>query len=134
MVSPHAVPATIRALCEREQVNTSPHPSHPITPNLTPSLLPPLTNIRFPLLQFLELTYHLPLTLWAIPALLRADPRIPLALLVFGLETSLSTAVCMAEMLSWEELTSEQRGLGGLGGMYGGYLAVGKSLAVRLLI
>jgi hypothetical protein len=40
----------------------------------------------------------------------------------------------MAEMLSWEELTSEQRGLGGLGGMYGSYLAVGKSLAVRLLI
>jgi hypothetical protein len=41
------------------------------------------------------------------------------------METSLSTAVCMAEMLSWEELTSEQRGIGGLGGMYGGYLAVG---------
>jgi hypothetical protein len=38
----------------------------------------------------------------------------------------LSTAVCMAEMLSWEELTSEQRGLAGLGGMYGGYLALGK--------
>jgi hypothetical protein len=78
-----------------------------------------------PLLQFLELTYHLPLTLWAIPALLRNDARIPLALLVFGLEVSLSTAVCMAEMLSWEELTTAQRGVGGLGGRYGGYLAVG---------
>ncbi|OAL48010.1 hypothetical protein IQ07DRAFT_623101 [Pyrenochaeta sp. DS3sAY3a] len=79
----------------------------------------------FPALTALELLYHLPLTLWAIPALLRNDARIPLALLVFGLETSLSTLVCLAEMLSWEELSSAQRGLGGLGGMYGGYLATG---------
>ena len=28
-------------------------------------------------------------------------------------------------MWSWEELRPEQRGLGGLGGMYGGYLALG---------
>lgn len=72
------------------------------------------------------MVYHLPLTLWAIPALLRNDPRVPLALLVFGLETSLTTLVCLAEMLSWEELSAAQRGLGGLGGMYGGYLATGK--------
>lgn len=77
-------------------------------------------------LLFLELTYHLPLSIWAIPALLRSDPRVPLALLVFGLETSMSTLVCMAEMLSWEELSSVQRGVQGLGGMYGGYLALGK--------
>jgi hypothetical protein len=75
---------------------------------------------------FLELVYHLPLTLWAIPALLRNDPRVPLALLVFGLETSLTTLVCLAEMLSWEELSAKQKGVGGLGGMYGAYLAVGE--------
>lgn len=79
----------------------------------------------FGALTFLELVYHLPLTLWAIPALLRNDPRIPLALLVFGMETSITTSVCLAEMWSWEELRPEQRGLGGLGGMYGGYLALG---------
>ncbi|KAH7382658.1 transmembrane protein 6/97 [Phaeosphaeria sp. MPI-PUGE-AT-0046c] len=76
-------------------------------------------------LLFLELTYHLPLSLWAIPALLRSDPRVPLALLVFGLETSMSTLVCMAEMLSWDELSSAQKGVQGLGGMYGGYLGLG---------
>lgn len=32
----------------------------------------------------------------------------------------------MAEMLSWEELSAKQKGLGGLGGMYGAYLAVGE--------
>ncbi|KAF2002259.1 hypothetical protein P154DRAFT_431212 [Amniculicola lignicola CBS 123094] len=79
----------------------------------------------FPVYTLLELLYHLPFTLWAIPALLRNDPRIPLALLVFGLETSLTTLTCLAEMLSWEELSAEQRGVGGLGGMYGAYLAVG---------
>ncbi|PVH93623.1 integral membrane protein-like protein [Periconia macrospinosa] len=84
----------------------------------------------FALLTLLELTYHLPLTLWAIPALLRNDARIPLALLVFGLETSVSTLVCMAEMWSWEELSAAQRGVGGLGGMYGGYAAVGVFMVV----
>jgi hypothetical protein len=62
-------------------------------------------------LTFLELFFHLPVTLWAIPALLRNDPRVPLALLAFGLEMSLTTVVCLAEML----------------GMYKGYLAFGES-------
>ncbi|KAF2684340.1 integral membrane protein-like protein [Lentithecium fluviatile CBS 122367] len=84
----------------------------------------------FPLFTLLEVLYHLPLTLWVIPALLRSDPRLPLALLVFGLETSITTLVCLAEMLSWKHLTTEQRGWQGLGGMYGGYLAVGVFMAV----
>ena len=84
--------------------------------------------VWFPVFTWLELLLHLPLTLWAIPALVRDDPRTPLALLVFGLETTVTTVVCMAEMLSWGELTVVQRGVGGLGGMYGGYLALGKFL------
>jgi hypothetical protein len=48
------------------------------------------------------------------------------------METSLTTLVCLAEMLSWDELTSAQRGVQGLGGMYGGYLAAGK-LPIRVL-
>ncbi|KAF2714182.1 hypothetical protein K504DRAFT_479681 [Pleomassaria siparia CBS 279.74] len=84
----------------------------------------------FPLFTLLELLYHFPLTLWAIPALLRDSPRVPLALLVFGLETSVTTLTCLVEMLSWNELTTTQRGLQGLGGMYGGYLALGVFMAV----
>jgi hypothetical protein len=57
-------------------------------------------------------------------------PKLPLALLVFALETSITTLTCMAEMLSWDDLTSEQRGVQGLGGMYGAYLAVGVFMAV----
>ncbi|EMD64759.1 hypothetical protein GGP41_002968 [Bipolaris sorokiniana] len=83
------------------------------------------TPTWFSVVTFLELIYHLPVTLWAIPALLRNDPRVPLVLLVFALETSITTLVCVSEMLSWEELTPAQRGLQGLGGMYGGYLVAG---------
>ena len=36
----------------------------------------------------------------------------------------------MVEMLSWEELTPVQRGLQGLAGMYGGYLALSVFMAV----
>lgn len=36
----------------------------------------------------------------------------------------------MAEMLSWEELSATQRGVQGLGGMYGAYLALGVFMAV----
>lgn len=45
---------------------------------------------------------------------------------MFGLETSITTLVCLAEMLSWEELGPEQRGVSGLGGLYGAYLGVGE--------
>ncbi|KAF2113436.1 transmembrane protein 6/97 [Lophiotrema nucula] len=84
----------------------------------------------FTLFMLLEFVFHLPVALWAIPALLRNDPRIPLALLVFGLETSITTLVCVAEMLSWDELTPAQKGLGGLGGTYGGYLALSLFMSV----
>jgi hypothetical protein len=80
--------------------------------------------------MYLELLFHLPFTLWAIPALLRNDPRLPLGLLVFSLETVLTTLTCMVEMLSWQELTPVQRGLQGLGGMYGGYLVLSIFMAV----
>lgn len=63
--------------------------------------------------------------------MIRNDPRVPLALLVFALETSITTLTCLAEMLSWEELTPVQRGVQGLGGMYGAYLAVGKFSCIR---
>ncbi|KAF2844583.1 hypothetical protein T440DRAFT_315390 [Plenodomus tracheiphilus IPT5] len=90
----------------------------------------PPTRPYFPTLLLLELLYHLPLTLWAIPALLNNNPRIPLLLLTFGLETSITTLVCVADMASWEELSAVQRGVGGLGGMYGGYLAFGIFMTV----
>lgn len=66
-----------------------------------------------------------------IPQLLssRPSPRFPLILLFFAVEVSITTVTCIAEMLAWEELTDAQRGWRGLGGMYGGYLALALFMA-----
>jgi hypothetical protein len=86
----------------------------------------------FKFYSYMEALYHLPLTLWAIPALLRNDPRVPLQLCIYATQVSITTATCLAEMWSWEHLTPLQRGVGGLGGMYGAYLAVGVFMAVDM--
>lgn len=89
-------------------------------------------------LMFLELVYHLPLSIWAVPALLRSrwsfplkswltsedDPLIPLHLLVFALEAGVSTYVCTLEMFSWEGYSWEEQKQ--LCSLYMPYLALGK--------
>jgi hypothetical protein len=115
----------------------SPSSLHPAFPSLTP-LIPTLTNppyrAYFPLFTFLELTLHLPLTLYFIRVLpsprLSRSPTLPLWLLVFALETTITTATCLAEMWSWPGLTAAQKGVQGLGGMYGGYLVLGCVMCV----
>ncbi|EGP85094.1 unnamed protein product [Zymoseptoria tritici ST99CH_1A5] len=74
----------------------------------------------FDLYLLIEMLYHLPLSIWAIPALLRDDPLVPLHLLVFALEAAITTATCLAEMLSWEDFREEQKVA--LGWLYGPYL------------
>ncbi|KAI1764490.1 transmembrane protein 6/97 [Hypoxylon sp. FL1150] len=81
----------------------------------------------FPLFAFLELVFHLPVSLWAVRALLRGglSGGAELLLLVYGVETALTTATCMYEAFLWDPavVTAEQKVVL-LGGLYGGYLAV----------
>ncbi|QIX00603.1 hypothetical protein AMS68_006120 [Peltaster fructicola] len=63
----------------------------------------------FTLYMWLELVYHVPVSIWAIGALLRDDPKVPLHLLVFALETALTTATCVADYLSWTGYTTAQK-------------------------
>jgi len=88
----------------------------------------------------LELVYHLPLSLWAIPAIRRSefihgsnrvgwltredDPLVPLQLLVFALETAVTTLTCTLEMLSWEGYSPEEQTR--LCALYVPYLVLGK--------
>lgn len=76
----------------------------------------------------LEAVYHVPLSVWAVGALLRDDPQVPVQLLVFALEAALTTVPCLAEVVSWAELSGEERGR--LLGMYGAYLAVSVGMGV----
>ena len=72
----------------------------------------------------LEGLYHLPATLWMLQALPKADPMVPLHLLVFAMETGVTTLTCLAEMLSWEGYTTQE--LLSLSTLYGPYLAFGE--------
>ncbi|KAI2602161.1 transmembrane protein 6/97 [Hypoxylon sp. NC1633] len=84
----------------------------------------------FTLFAFLELVYHLPVSVWAVRALYRGagnlDGRAELVLLVYGIETALTTATCMWEAYLWDPVvvTAQQKVML-LGGLYGSYLAVG---------
>lgn len=101
-------------------------------------ILPPLWFKGF---VFLEFLYHLPLSLWTIPALLRSmcdldtgctllmpkgDPMVPLQLLVFAIETAVTTLTCTLEMLSWEGYSSEEQAR--LSALYVPYLGLGECL------
>lgn len=73
--------------------------------------------------MWLELVYHVPVSLWAVGALLRGrqlrvleqrltttdDPKVPLHLLVFAFETALTTATCVADYLSWTGYSTAQK-------------------------
>ena len=72
----------------------------------------------------LEGLYHLPITLWMLQALPKDDPMLPLHLLIFSLETGITTLTCLVEMLSWNGYTSQE--IVRLSTLYGPYLAFGE--------
>ncbi|KAI1455925.1 transmembrane protein 6/97 [Annulohypoxylon moriforme] len=100
----------------------------------------------FPLFAFLELVFHLPVSLWAVRALFgggrnagsavkRSGLSGPaeLLLLVYGVETALTTATCMYEAFLWDPaVVSAEQKMVLLGGLYGGYLAVAVLLTVDM--
>ncbi|KAI0831028.1 transmembrane protein 6/97 [Hypoxylon sp. FL0890] len=108
---------------------------------------PPPANIPnfFPLFAFLELVFHLPVSLWAVRALSSSNRggsgvkesglngRSELLLLVYGIETALTTATCMYEAFLWDPaVVTAQQKLVLLGGLYGGYLAIAVLLTVDM--
>ncbi|KAF2673450.1 hypothetical protein BT63DRAFT_421600 [Microthyrium microscopicum] len=58
---------------------------------------------------WLEALYHLPISVWAVSALLRDDPKVPLHLLVFALETAVTTLTCISDYLSWSSFSNDQK-------------------------
>ncbi|CZT17871.1 related to integral membrane protein [Ramularia collo-cygni] len=79
----------------------------------------------FDLYMYMELLYHLPLSTWAIGALLRDDPKVPIHLLIYAVQTAITTATCIADFLSWNNLSTDEKM--GLGQLYGPYIALCKS-------
>ncbi|EON68235.1 hypothetical protein W97_07493 [Coniosporium apollinis CBS 100218] len=71
---------------------------------------------------WLEALFHLPFSLWAIPALLRDSPHLPPALLVFAVQTAVTTLTCIADYRSWSGFSDGAKGK--LDGVYVPYLAL----------
>ena len=74
--------------------------------------------------MLLEAVFHLPLSLWAVPALVREDALVPLNLLVWACETAVTTLTCVVEAMSWEWFTGQEKVA--LAQLYVPYLLLGK--------
>ncbi|RYP32556.1 hypothetical protein DL767_005168 [Monosporascus sp. MG133] len=92
----------------------------------------------FPLFALMELVFHLPVSVWAVGRLSRRsgpglDGSAELLLLVYGLQTALTTATCMYEAWLWDPaIVTPRQKLVLLGGLYGGYLALAVVLTVDM--
>ncbi|KAI1326113.1 transmembrane protein 6/97 [Xylariaceae sp. FL0255] len=99
--------------------------------------LPPPAPIPsfFPLYAFLELVFHLPVSLWAVGVLSKGKVKgsAEILFLVYGLETALTTATCMYDAVLWDPavVTFDQK-LVLVGGLYGGYFAVAMLLTIDM--
>ncbi|KAJ4532449.1 hypothetical protein HRR80_001514 [Exophiala dermatitidis] len=75
--------------------------------------------------MYLEAGYHSPLSLWMIWNIPRDHILVPLHLLLFALETAITTLTCVVDVAAWEGYTAIQRK--DLYGLYVPYLVIGKS-------
>ena len=110
---------------------------------------PAMVPSFFAVFALLELVFHLPVSVWAVGRLagggggrsrgkgqgqgrLRGGDE--LLLLVYGLETALTTATCMYEAYLWDPaLVSARQKVVLLCGLYGGSLALGEFIYTLLL-
>ncbi|GAP84731.1 putative integral membrane protein [Rosellinia necatrix] len=93
----------------------------------------------FALFAVLELLFHLPVSLWAVRALWSSSSSSPLSgasellLLVYGLETALTTFTCMYDAALWDPaVVSFEQKVVLVGGLYGGYFALAVVLTVDM--
>ncbi|KAL1987278.1 hypothetical protein VTN96DRAFT_4306 [Rasamsonia emersonii] len=59
--------------------------------------------------NLMELVYHVPLSVWAVGALLRDDPLVPLHLLIWAVQAFLTTLTCLLDMRSWSDRSQEEK-------------------------
>lgn len=107
----------------------------------------------FSMYAWMELLYHLPLSFWAVPALLRSkdllsyarrasftsdarlknatdDPKVPIQLLMYAVQTAVTTATCISDYLSWSGFSNAEKVE--LGKLYVPYLALCESRCARI--
>ncbi|KIV89862.1 hypothetical protein PV10_07230 [Exophiala mesophila] len=58
----------------------------------------------------LEGVYHLPISIWFLGAIWNDHSLVPLHLLIFGLETAITTLTCLIDTAEWHAYSEVQRG------------------------
>ncbi|KAK2743839.1 hypothetical protein FQN55_007059 [Onygenales sp. PD_40] len=57
----------------------------------------------------MEAVYHLPLSIWAVRGIMRDSPLVPIHLLLFSMQTFMTTMTCLIEAWSWADRSREQK-------------------------
>ncbi|KXL44651.1 hypothetical protein M433DRAFT_155571 [Acidomyces richmondensis BFW] len=84
----------------------------------------------FNMYMWMELLYHTPLSVWAIGALIRNDPKVPINLLIYAIQTAITTSTCIADYLSWSDFSNSEKFE--LGKLYVPYLALSLFMGVDM--
>ncbi|KAI9044329.1 EXPERA domain-containing protein [Aspergillus affinis] len=85
----------------------------------------------FKFFSYMELYYHGPLSIWAVWALWKDDPMVPVHLLCFGVQALVTTIVCLIEMWAWTDRTLGQKQQ--LSMLYAPYAAFGGFIALDMI-
>ncbi|KAJ9192503.1 hypothetical protein DTO166G4_3106 [Paecilomyces variotii] len=57
----------------------------------------------------MELVYHLPLSIWAVGALIREDPLVPVHLLIWAVQSFITTMTSLVDVWSWTDRTTDEK-------------------------
>ncbi|KUJ10495.1 uncharacterized protein LY89DRAFT_675319 [Mollisia scopiformis] len=89
------------------------------------------TPLFFKVFMWSEILFQAPVILWAIPALRRNDPKIPVILLPFATVIFLTTLTCVVEMWNWDISVEQKIELSKL---YGPYLLLPTYMGIDMCL
>ncbi|OQD70486.1 hypothetical protein PENDEC_c023G00083 [Penicillium decumbens] len=80
---------------------------------------------------WMELLYHVPLSLWAVFGLLRDHPLVPVHLLIFGVQAFVTSLTCLVEVWNWPDRSVAEKQQ--ITSLYGPYVALGALMALDMV-
>ncbi|KZN87464.1 putative membrane protein [Penicillium chrysogenum] len=85
----------------------------------------------FTVFIWMELLYHLPVSIWAARGLLKDHPLVPVHLLVFGIQAFITTLTSLVVVWSWTDRSVAEKQQ--LTTLYAPYMALGGFMALDMV-
>ncbi|OQE18482.1 hypothetical protein PENFLA_c021G10468 [Penicillium flavigenum] len=85
----------------------------------------------FTVFIWMELLYHLPVSIWAARGLLKDHPLVPVHLLVFGIQAFITTLTSLVVVWSWTDRSVAEKQQ--LTMLYAPYMALGGFMALDMV-